>query len=105
MEVGTEFSWQDMPLYRFEEIGWLIPPWLSYYPDTNSAFSRNMLNKIGNKMAIWYVNIRNTLENKTSFYFYNSFDATSFNGGWGRKENSDGNGVKNITGKMWHFAD
>jgi hypothetical protein len=58
-----------MILCRFEETGWLIPPPLSYYPDTKSASSRNMLKKIGNKMVILYVNIGNTMDDKMPFYF------------------------------------
>jgi hypothetical protein len=66
MEVGKEFSWQDMPLYRLEETGRLIPPRLSYYPDTNSAFSKNTH---GNKIVILYVRISNAVEDKTPLYF------------------------------------
>jgi hypothetical protein len=55
MEVGKEFRWQDMPLYRKEQTALLIPPRLTYYPDTNSAFSRHSLKKIENKMATLYV--------------------------------------------------
>jgi hypothetical protein len=68
MKVGEGFSWQDMQLYRFEGTGWLIPPRPSYYPDTNSAFSRNTLKKIRNKMAILYVNNSNTMEDKMQFH-------------------------------------
>jgi hypothetical protein len=53
-EVGKEFSWQDMPLYRKEQTASLIPPRLSYYPGTNWAFSRHTVKKIENKMAILY---------------------------------------------------
>jgi hypothetical protein len=68
-EFGKDFSWQDMPLYQFEETGWLLPPRLSYYPDTNSASTRNTLNKIGNKMATLYVNISKTMVDKNTILF------------------------------------
>jgi hypothetical protein len=69
MEIGKECSWQDMQLYRFEKTGWPISPRLSYYPDTNAAFSTNRLTKIGDNMAILYVNISNAMEDETPFYF------------------------------------
>jgi hypothetical protein len=69
MEVGKEFSWQDMLIYRLEETGWLIPPRLSYYPDTNSTFSRNTLKEIEIKMTILYVSISNTMDEKNTILF------------------------------------
>jgi hypothetical protein len=58
-----------MPLYRKEQTTFLIPPRLSYYPDINSAFSMHTLKKIGNKMAILYVSIIKTMEDKKTILF------------------------------------